>query len=376
MIYLDNSASSGHKPDNVINAVTNAMRHLSANAGRGGHSMAIKCGMLVTKTRASLNDFLDNDGGEIVFTANCTTALNYAILGGIKPNCNVITTAYEHNSVLRPLHHYAKTGAISLTILRPNLDGYITKNMIASACTRHTKAVVVNHISNVTGAKTDLKTIGQFCKANGILFVVDGAQSIGYERISMREYFIDMLAIAPHKGLHAPQGVGVLAISKNVAINPVIFGGTGTNSTSLLQPKNLPESLESGTLPLPAIAGLNASISYTQNNFDTNKKRISAVTHEALSRLSCIPKLKFYMPKKIESGIIAFNIVGKASFEVADTLSEQFDICVRAGLHCAPLIHKHLNTTDSGIVRCSMGIDTTFDDIDTLASAVETISKK
>jgi cysteine desulfurase family protein len=374
MIYLDNSATSGFKPAQVKNAVYNAMSFLSANPGRAGHTPAVKAGMLVHKTRAKLKEFFGLSAGHAVFNLNCTQSLNMAILGSYRPGGHVITSVLEHNSVLRPLCELERAGKISITFLKPDPDGAVAAEAVGNAINPKTYMVCINHVSNVTGAIAPITQIGRLCKKNGLLFLVDAAQSAGYGGISMDGDDIDLLAVAPHKGLHAPQGVGVLMIKNNVRLSPILFGGTGTVSSETLQPGELPESLESGTLPAPVIAGLNCALSYTAVNAETNRQKILSLSSYALSNLKKIPGIRLYTAKNALPGIISFNAGALTSPETADILNEQYDICVRGGLHCAPLMHRYLDTLDTGIVRASLGIDNDKTQIDFFLNAVNEIA--
>lgn len=374
MIYFDNAATSGYKPECVINAVKNSLRYLSANPGRSGHSMSVKAALLVHKTRERLKEFLDLPRGDIVFTLNCTQSLNFAVLGSLREGGHVVTTAYEHNSVLRPLSELERAGKISLTILKPDETGAVNAAAVENALTYKTYLVCTNHVSNVTGAVTPVKEIGKLCKRKGVLYLVDAAQSAGYGALSMAEDNIDLLAAAPHKGLHAPQGAGILAIRENTRISPVLYGGTGTASEQVFQPSELPECLESGTLPTPAIAGISAALAYTKEHMEEHKTKLAALSDYALKGLYRINNITPYSAPCAAGGIVSFNIGTYHSADVANILSDQYDICVRGGLHCAPLIHQHLGTLCQGIVRASLGVDNTYQQIDFFLRAVKEIA--
>lgn len=376
MIYFDNSATTYYKPKTVINAVANTMEFLSANPGRSGHKLSLNAGMLVYKTREKLANFFNIDNpSNVVFTSGCTSALNHAILGTVKKGGHVITTVYEHNSVIRPLSELAKNNIISLSVVKPDTNGNITTEIISNYVRHNTYMIVTNHISNVTGNIINTNKIGDFCKKNGFLYCVDGAQSVGYHDINMIKDNINLLAIAPHKGLHAPQGIGALIINTDKQISPILFGGTGTESENPFQPTVLPESLESGTLPTPLIAGLNRAIDWTNNNKTYMQKQISSTTKYIYESLTKIPTITLYNNPSTLNGIVSFNIKNKYSSDVTDILSEKYNICARGGLHCAPLIHEHLKTIQQGIVRISPGIENTYDDTVALLNAIEEISK-
>jgi len=376
MTYFDNAATSFFKPESVQKAVCAAMKFLSANPGRSGHSLSVKAAQLVHKTRKKTADFIGLSSGDIIFCLNCTQALNFAILGSVREGGHVVTTVYEHNSVLRPLFELKRAGRITLTVLPPDADGAVSAAIVQRALTDRTYLVATNHVSNVTGAVTHVKEIGSLCRRKGILYLVDAAQSCGYGSVSMDEDSIDLMAIAPHKGLHAPQGLGVLAVRENIPLLPVLSGGTGTDSTSVYQPHGLPEAFESGTLPTPAIAGLSAGLLWTREHMEEGREKLSLLGEYALSNLREIPGVAVFSAPGAAGGIIPFNIGCLHSADVANILSEQYDICVRGGLHCAPLMHKHLGTLDQGIVRASLGADTTWAEVNFLLRAVREIAGK
>lgn len=375
MIYLDNSATTYYKPPAVINAVTNALTFLSANPGRGGHSMSMKGARLVQHTREAAAAFFNcSDPSRVVFTDNCTGALNLAILGSVKQGGHVVTTAYEHNSVLRPLQKLKDDGMIEVTVLRPNERGVVTADSIERHLKRNTYMVVTSHVSNVTGAVTDITSVGRLCRGRGLCYLVDGAQSAGYVPLDMKESGIDLLAVAPHKGLHAPQGVGLLLLSDRVSLTPVRFGGTGTASHRPGQPDTFPEGFETGTLPTPAISGLSAALGYTAAHALENTQKLTALSVQLFDGLKQNKKVTLYSPGDVHNGIAAFNVGNLTSEDVGNILAAQYDICVRAGLHCAPLIHRHYGTFGRGMVRVSVGCDNTPAQIDFLLNAIQEIS--
>lgn len=374
MIYFDNAASGGYKPDCVKNAVLETLNN-SANPGRSGHKAASAAALKISQARENAASFFGlGKNGNIIFTHNCTTSLNYAILGGI--HCgHVVTTALEHNSVLRPLHYLNKRGNISFTVVYPDSSGKIRAGSIINAVKRNTQMIIVNHISNVTGAKAPIEEIGAYTKKSGILFLVDAAQSAGHINIDMEKIGINILAAAGHKGLAAPQGVGILAVSRDIKLRPIILGGTGTQSESSIQPGDLPESLESGTVSTPAIAGLDAGLSWIKQNFSTINKNIYKLTKYLYEEIIKIPQVIVYTPQGEYNGLITFNIKGLFSGETANLLDEKFDICVRAGLHCAPLAHKFLGTITHGAVRASMSFQNSMEEVKTFLNAIREIVK-
>ncbi len=377
MIYFDNSATTLFKPESVINAMTCSMLRLGGNPGRSGHEVAIKCGRLVHSARERCSAFLGAGGGEnIIFTPSCSFALNLAISSFALRGKHIVTTALEHNSVLRPLHALKKTRDIDVTTVIPTRDGIITPELIKDALRRDTCLVIINHISNVTGAIADVSRIGRICREHGIKLLVDGAQSVGYCDIDIGEMCIDALAIAPHKGMHAAQGVGILAVNGDVTLSPIIFGGTGTDSYSLKQPTDIPDGFEVGTLPTPAIATLIPAIEWSEKNKVKNREKLLFLSAMIRDELTKIREIDIYSPPNAASGIITFNVRGYTSESIGDILSSEYGICVRTGLHCAPFAHKYLGTETRGAIRVSLGCDNTEEEARFLINAIKEIAPK
>lgn len=356
MIYLDNAATSKFKPKCMFDAMFCQLGD-SANPGRGGHSDSIDCAIRINDTRAALKALTgaDDDYG-LVFTSGCTEALNLAIFGYLsdKTGGNVVTTVYEHNSVLRPLNRLLQTGIISgIRYVSPSDPSQsVTAQDIAAATDGDTRLIAVNHVSNVNGATADVEKIGAFAKSKNIPFLVDGAQSLGHLRVDMKKCNISMLAGAGHKALHGSQGTGFLIFEKDIKLHPIRFGGTGTASSSLTQPEDVPEGLESGTMNTAGIIGLGAAAKWTYDNFDRINRHVAYLSSSMLYGLSKIPQVEMYT--KTLSDVISFNVRGADSTDVADYLNDN-DVAVRSGLHCAPLAHRFLGTEERGTVRISMG---------------------
>ena len=376
MIYLDNSATTLVKPKNVISAVNEALIHYSANPGRSGHSASIKCALKIEQTREKLaKHFGLSLPQNVIFTANCTTALNMAIFGCLDKGDHVIATENEHNSVLRPLEALKKEGVIDYDIAFQSSPIGITVDDIKPLLKKNTKMIIVSHISNVNGAKANIKEIGQFCKQNNLLYLVDCAQSCGHEHINMEEDGINLLAFAGHKGFYAPLAIGGLLVNTDKTIKPLLYGGTGTNSLELFQPFSLPERLESGTISSPLILGLSAGVDFVEEYFDEIKYKLDDLTTYLNFELN---KLDFqvYTEPENANGVIAFNLEDYDSAEIATILNEKYGICVRGGYHCAPLKHKALKTLGQGAVRVSLSYFNTFTDIQKLTSALKNIKSK
>ncbi len=329
------------------------------------------------EVREKVREFLNAPKSQnIVFTSNCTEALNLAILGSVKKGGNVVTTINDHNSVLRPLHYLKNKGEITLNIAQPERDDILTKDDILKYIEPDTYLVCVNHVSNVDGMVADISAIGQLCEKRNIIFLVDGAQSCGHIQIDMQKSNIDMLAIAPHKGLYAAQGVGVLAFSDKIKLKPIKYGGTGTESFSPVQPENSPECYESGTIPTPNILGLGAGVDFVRNNFNNIILKIEDLTTFINFELRKIDNVIVYTHPKNSHGVIGFNILGMESECVGQILNDKFGICVRSGLHCAPLKHTFLNTLKSGIVRVSVSYFNTFSEVIALIKAIKKIANE
>ncbi len=370
MIYFDNSSTTEYKPQEVIQSVYDTLKTLPYNAGRSGHSMAIKAATALNDSRLSAANFFDCEPERTIFTYGCTDSLNLAIFGSVQRGCHVVTTAFEHNSVLRPLFKLYSDGIIQLSIVQPDGDGKIHASTVLNEIKKNTCLVAMNSVSNVTGLPLPIEDVGSQLKNEKILFLVDGAQSAGYRKYDYSLF--DMYAVAPHKGLHAPQGIGLLTLSEKAKLTPYRLGGTGTSSQSVLQPKDLPEALESGTLPLPNIVALNAAINYTKRNFDVISAKIAMLGRYLFDRLLQIKNVSVYTTDST-AGIIAFNVNSLNSAECANLLDDA-GYCVRSGLHCAPLLHKFYRTLNTGMIRASLGVDNTFEQIDSFLNLIEYVS--
>lgn len=368
MIYLDNASTTHKKPRCVIKAIKMGVTKYSVNASRGGYKLAVDGGMEVLKTRELLANTFNTNPENVIFTASCTAAINLAIRGTIKPNGHIIATAMEHNSVLRTLQDIKTKHNIDYTLITPT-NGTINPGDIENAITAKTYMVITIHTSNVTGATNNISTIGKICKKHNLIYMVDGAQSSGHIKIDLKKQHINLFTIAGHKGFYAPQGIGVL-LTNAVKVKPIITGGTGTFSESIIQPTESPEGLESGTLSMPCILGLKAGVEYVNKHFDKINNKIKKLTTQLFNYLKNNSKIKLYSFNP-ESGVMSFNVIGYTSSEIGDYLSDNYNICVRTGLHCAPLIHQVNNTIKSGMVRVSISSFNTKNDIKKLINALD-----
>ena len=289
-------------------------------------------------------------------------------------SCHVIATENEHNSVLRPLQFLCDQGKITYSIATQTNKGSLQWKDVQPLLKEDTKLVICNHISNVNGDTIDLTNIGLNLKQKNIKFLVDGAQSGGHFKFDMKAQGINMLVFSPHKGFYSPQGVGCLIKDCDLDLSPILFGGTGTNSLELYQPKSSPEKFESGTICTPAIFGFGAGIDFVEENFLAIKEKMEDLTTYLHYELSKLP-VEIYTTTENTSGVFAFNIPNFTSDEIANLLNEKYDICVRSGYHCAPLKHKALGTLDKGIVRVSFSVANTFQEVEKLINVVKHILK-
>lgn len=368
MIYLDNAATCGFHPRKVSDAVNTVINFLSANPGRASHRLALTGQKIVLTARNGLAKLFNAESERVIFTKNCTEALNIAILGLVKDGGHVITTVYEHNSVLRPLLYLKNIGKITLDVISP-IDSKDLTALIKEKINDKTCLIVCTAVSNVTGITLPINEIAQISKNYSIPFVVDGAQGAGHIPLSIEN--ASAIAVAGHKGLYGIMGSGALIINKNVDINPIMFGGTGTETFSF--PTSYPEKLEAGTLNLPAITALSISAEYVCKNLINFGDCLYNYTLLACEYLNKLPNVTVYSQPN-RAGIVALKINDKSSTEVADILSSKYDIAVRGGYHCAPLYHEYLNTNECGLVRASFAVQNTSAELSTFLTAINKIA--
>ena len=373
MIYFDNAATTGKKPTEVIRAVDGALRELSANPGRSGHNASLKTADAVYSVREKTAEFFGASGAEnVVFTLNCTHSINCVIKGVLKKGEHAVTSSLEHNSVMRPLIKEEipfDTAYVSLA------DDSLTLREFERKIRPNTRLVICTGASNVLGKTLPIAEIGALCRERGVLFAVDAAQIAGVMPINMRQMNIDYLCVAPHKGLYAPMGIGVLICEKPIE-NTIIEGGTGTNSAELFQPESLPERLESGTVNVPEIMGLSAGIDYVKGvgikKIYSHEMKLIRYLYKELSKND---RVQLYTPEPkdgLYAPVLSFNVYGKTSAEVSQYLNGK-GIAVRGGLHCAPSAHRQIGTLDIGAVRVSVAAFNTPAEITSLIKAIKQI---
>ena len=377
MIYLDSSATSFLKPPQVAEAVFRSFNTIG-NAGRGAHAPTLNASRLIYDTREKLAALFGTpDPSRIAFTCNATEALNIAIHGAIHPGEHVITTACEHNSVLRPLYLKEKEGT-ELTIIPADKKGRIRYDLLESSVKSNTSAIVLTHASNLSGNVTDLAFVSNFAKKHGLLLIVDASQTAGSLPINVVKMGIDILCFTGHKGLFGPQGTGGLYVREGLTLSPLKSGGSGVHSFDKQHPTDMPTALEAGTLNGHGIAGLNAGLDYI---LSTGVKNIHAkeisLARRFVNGISDISDLKLYgdIDAPLRTPIISLNIGNMSSASVSDILWEDYEIRVRAGAHCAPLMHKTFGTEKQGAVRFSFSCFNTETEIDTAIRAMHEIAE-
>lgn len=377
MIYLDSSATSFLKPPQVAEAVFRSFNTIG-NAGRGAHAPTLNASRLIYDTREKLAALFGTpDPSRIAFTCNATEALNIAIHGAIHPGEHVITTACEHNSVLRPLYLKEKEGT-ELTIIPADKKGRIRYDLLESSVKSNTSAIVLTHASNLSGNVTDLAFVSNFAKKHGLLLIVDASQTAGSLPINVVKMGIDILCFTGHKGLFGPQGTGGLYVREGLTLSPLKSGSSGIHSFDRQHPTDMPTALEAGTLNGHGIAGLNAGLDYI---LSTGVKNIHAkeisLARRFVNGISDISDLKLYgdIDAPLRTPIISLNIGNMSSASVSDILWEDYEICVRAGAHCAPLMHKTFGTEKQGAVRFSFSCFNTEAEIDTAIRAMHEIAE-
>lgn len=374
MIYLDNAATTMHKPQTVIDAVTQVMCSLG-NAGRGATSGALDAARTIHGCRAKLARLLGCPRADhVCFTPNSTAALNTVINGVVRPGDRVVTTVLEHNSVLRPLNRLAVEQGVTVEHAGCDANGVLDYDELEQRVTPGTRAVVVTHASNVTGNAVDIARVAAMAHAAGALVIVDASQSAGTAHIDMRAMGLDVVCFTGHKGLMGPQGTGGLAVAEGVDVVPWAMGGTGVHSFDALQPLEWPTRLEAGTLNGHGIAGLSAGLDFieAQGGVEAIAAHERALADRFLASVREIPGIKLYgaFDQPARSAIVSLNVGDIDSAEISDALMQGWGIATRPGAHCAPLMHRALGTERQGVVRFSFGYFNTTEEVDTAIDAL------
>ena len=378
MIYFDNAATTLRKPDCVVEAVTEAMCSLG-NSGRGVHSGALRASRTIYDTRVALAELFGAESPErIAFTANSTQALNTAIKGVLNPGDHVITTALEHNSVLRPLYELEERG-MELTILSADKAGNICYEDFEKEIKTNTKAIVTTHGSNLTGNLLDIGRIGGIAKRHGLVYIVDASQTAGVFDIDVRKMRIDILCFTGHKGLLGPQGTGGIYVREGLEIRPLLSGGSGVQTYLRQHPPQMPTALEAGTLNGHGIAGLGAAVRYIrETGLETIRSKEQELMMAFYEGVREIPGITVYgdFSTAYRCPIVTLNVRDYDSGEVSDVLASEYGIATRPGAHCAPLMHKALGTVEQGAVRFSFSHYNTEEEIKIAVSALRELAQE
>lgn len=382
MIYLDNAATTLGKPDAVKQAVIRALEE-AGNPGRGAYAASLNASRILFRASEAAAEILGAEDPErIAFTQNVTESLNAAVnalpeMVHKRAPFRIITTRTEHNSVLRPLYRLEKEGKASLTFWEPEEDGRLDPSRLPDLLTPDTAAMVITHASNVTGRITDLSAAAAFARKSGLLLIVDGAQALGAVPVNVARDGIDIYCFTGHKGLCGPQGTGGIYVRNGLSVRPLLVGGSGIHSFDRDMPEEMPTALEAGTRNTPGIAGLEAGIRFV---LKTGPEKI--LQHERtlagsfVRRIREIPDLKLYGYRDMEgTGIVSLNLGEEDAAVIADRLWDEAGICVRAGAHCAPLMHEFFKTKEQGIVRFSFSAFNTEEEAEQAADALINIAK-
>ena len=379
MIYFDQAATSLLKPPAVAAAVARAIGTFG-NPSRGAYAASLTANRTVYEARVLLARLFNCPRPEqVAFAANATMAINTALKGIVSAGDHVVTTALEHNSVLRPLYELCQSRNCSLTIL--SAQQALQKGLPALAATvqGNTKAFVCTHASNVTGDLVDIRAAGAICHRHGLYFLLDAAQTAGVFPIDMEKDRIDIVCFTGHKSLFGPQGTGGLCVREGLSVAPLITGGTGSQTFSPEAPAVMPEHLEAGTINAHGIAGLRAGLQYIEQlglpELRCRQQRLMRRFYEGVAAL---PQISIYgdFSQAERAAVVSLNIGAYDSGQVSDALSEEFGICTRAGGHCAPLLHKALGTMQQGAVRFSFSHFNTEAEIDAAVCAIKSLARQ
>ncbi|MBX9677327.1 MAG: aminotransferase class V-fold PLP-dependent enzyme [Gemmataceae bacterium] len=377
MIYLDNAATSFPKPEVVYQALDRFARSSLANPGRAGHKMALAAEHALDDCRHVLNQFFHGEAPErFAFTLNCTDALNMAFKGVLREGDHVITSDLEHNSISRPLRAMELAGKINLTRLAADAGGTIDPDAVRKAITPQTRLIALTHGSNVLGTVQPIAEMGQIARKGDVLFLVDVAQTAGVIPIDVQAMHLDLIAFPGHKSLMGPTGTGALYVGPRAKVGVWREGGTGGDSSSETQPKEMPYWLEGGTPNVLGVAGLAAGVRWvTEQGLEKIHRHEVELVERLWRRLDEIGGYETFGHRDHARrvGTISFRAEHLPAPEIGGILDQAFEIAIRPGLHCAPYVHKAIGTFPDGAVRVSPGPFNTAEDIDTLANALAEI---
>ena len=368
-IYFDNGSTSWPKAPGVAEAVGGLLTRGAFNINRGNYEGAYEVEGMVLETREQLARlFGASSSRNVIFTPSVTYSLNYFIKGFLKPGDHVIVTGIEHNAVMRPLWQMKKQG-VDFDVAATDREGTVSLESLEGLIRENTKAVIASHASNVCGTVTPIQEIGEICRRHHIFFAVDSAQSAGTLDIRMEDWGIDFLAFTGHKGLLGPQGIGGFLLSEALdqEMEPLIAGGTGSQSDSYEMPRTLPDKYESGTMNLPGIAGLHAALSYLEETgIQTIRQKKMELTGYFLKRIQEIPQAHIAGKQTIQNrlAVVSLDFPEYDNAEIAFSLEQDYGIMTRVGLHCAPMAHQALHTMPHGTIRFAFSHFNTTEEID------------
>ncbi|MHB8203870.1 MAG: aminotransferase class V-fold PLP-dependent enzyme [Desulfomonilaceae bacterium] len=376
-IYLDNAATTFPKPPQVIRSMLEGYECIGVSPGRGSYDLAVRAEEFVSRVRKQISDFFgSHDPNRVIFSYNATDALNNIIFGLANPGCHVVSSRLEHNSVLRPLHFLREQGLIDLDMVPFDSDGFIDPQDVERAIRPETGLVILTHASNVLGTIQPVEEIGRICCERNVPLVIDASQSAGVIPINMMVWHLDAIAFTGHKSLLGPTGIGGLVIRDGLEVRSTRFGGTGVDSASLVQTSEYPQHLEPGTINMLGVIGLSSGMRYIaemgiehiyEYEMDLFKRLRDGLASFKRVRLYCADTTNNHLP------LLTLNIDGINPADLGAILDGDFNIAVRSGLHCAPLVHQDLGTIPNGGVRFSLGPSNTIEDIDTVLEAFQSI---
>lgn len=371
MIYLDNAATTFPKPPSVISEINFCLEKYCGNPGRSSHFLSIRSSEAIYSTREKVADLLGVDTPEqIVFTYNATYALNIAIKTIVSEKCHILTSDFEHNSVIRPLESLSKRLGVEYTTFSADGDIY---ESLRTNLRKDTRAIICSIASNVTGNNIPLEILSNFAKEHALYLIIDASQAIGHIDIDLKKTPCDALCAPGHKGLFGIQGTGFVYFSEKRRRESFIEGGSGSESGSDTMPILLPEGYEAGTLATPSIVSLGAGIDFINEIGITEiNKRLWTMTDMIYDRLDSIKGVTIYKPG---CGIVSFNYKGMESSMLSSML-DRYGVCVRGGLHYAPSVHRKIGTISRGAVRASLSYLNSTNDVDSFYSAIRDITSK
>lgn len=381
VIYLDNSATTYPKPSSVLNSLNISYRKYAANPGRSGHTMSKNTGQEIEKSRKAVANFFGlENSSNVSFTLNCTQAINFVIKGLLKKGDHVVISSIEHNAVMRPLKKLEKSGIITYSVAKVYPGNFEkTLDSFRKSINANTTLIVCSHASNVWGIRLPIEKICALAKIYDIPVLVDAAQSAGLLPIDIRKIGIDYLCVAGHKALYGPMGTGILITEKSENLDTIIEGGTGTNSMTFCQPRNMPQKFESGTPNTAGIIAIKPAIEFVNRMGISNiLNHESKLINYLYDELKNIKHIELYMPKPNPNffvPVLSFNVRGYISDEIGEILNF-YGIEVRTGLHCAPAAHESMNTLKRGTVRVSLSVFNTINDINMLLKVLKKIKPK